>query len=152
MIEVGEAKRLLFGQAEALDVVEVELEKARGRVLAEDVAADRDFPPTDRSTMDGFAVRSADVVEPGRELEVSGEVQAGRAVGDARVEPGHAIRIMTGAPLPAGADAVVMVEYTERDDPFVKIFRSVERGENIGAAGEDVGKGERVAGVPARRM
>ena len=87
---------------------EVDLLEAAGRVLAEDVLSDRDYPPTARSVRDGFAVRSADL--PG-DLAITGEVRAGQS-SSAAVGSGQAIEIMTGAPLPAGADAVVMVEHT----------------------------------------
>ncbi len=98
-------------------VEEVRLEDAAGRVLALDVTADRDAPALARSVRDGFAVRAADV--PG-ELSVIGEVRAGeRFAGE--VGPGQAVEIMTGAPVPAGADAVVMVEYATRQDGRVRI-------------------------------
>src|SRR6202795_2340341 len=89
---------------------------AAGRILAEDIAADRDYPPFDRSARDGFAVRAADV--PG-ELFIIGEVRAGD-VYPGMVTAGEAVEIMTGAPLPEGADAVVMVEHTERLDSRVR--------------------------------
>ena len=100
MIEVDEAKRLILDEARALDVVEVGLEEARGRVLAEEVFADRDFPPTDRSAMDGFAVRCEDIPERGAALGIAGEIRAGQAVGSIRVEAGQAVRITTGAIVP----------------------------------------------------
>src|ERR1700686_3983411 len=83
---------------------------AAGRILAEDIAADRDYPPFDRSARDGFAVRAAD--GPG-ELCIIGEVRAGE-VFTGRMSANGAVEIMTGAPLPQGADAVVMVEHVER--------------------------------------
>jgi len=88
----------------------VSLAEAAGRVLAEEIAADRDYPPFARSARDGFAVRAADL--PG-ELRVTGEVRAGKMFTGA-VATGEAVEIMTGAPMPDGADAVVMVEHTER--------------------------------------
>jgi len=84
---------------------------AAGRVLAEPILADRDYPPFARSSRDGFAVRSEDL--PG-DLRVMGEVRAGQVYAGL-VGPGEAVEIMTGAPLPAGADQVVMVEHTVRD-------------------------------------
>src|SRR3981189_3497662 len=85
-----------------------------GRVLAEGILADRDFPPFARATRDGYAVRAADLAEAPARLEVVGEVKAGDwpEPGVSSVGPGQALAIMTGAPLPAGADAVVMVENT----------------------------------------
>src|SRR3954466_2802078 len=85
---------------------------ALGRVLAEDVASDLDMPPYDKAMMDGYAVRAADLAAEPRELEVVEEITAGRTPTKA-VGAGQAARIMTGAPLPSGADAVVMVERCE---------------------------------------
>jgi len=98
------------------------LEDAAGRVLAEDVAADRDYPPLDRSVRDGYAVRAADV--PGK-LRVAGEVRAGERH-EGRVGPGEAVAIMTGAPVPAGADAVIMVEHTTCEDGWMRTESSAE--------------------------
>src|ERR1041385_3616670 len=113
-----EARAMVVRQVRALDAVEpVSLGDAAGRVLAEDIAADRDYPPFDRSARDGFAVRAADV--PG-ELTVIGEVRAGE-VFRGSISSGGAVEIMTGAPLPEGADAVVMLEHTERASDRVKV-------------------------------
>jgi molybdopterin molybdotransferase len=111
--------------------------EAAGRVLAEDVLADRDYPPFPRSARDGFAVRAADV--PG-ELTVIGEVRAGE-VFRGLVGPGGAVEIMTGAPVPEGADAIVMVEHTERSGDRVKITRSIKTGENFNAQGIEARQG-----------
>jgi molybdopterin molybdotransferase len=99
-----------------------DLQSAMGRVLAENVAADRDTPALSRSVRDGFAVRAADV--PGA-LQVIGEVRAGERFAR-EVGPGQAVEIMTGAPIPAGADAVVMVEHTVRENGLVHIDRAAE--------------------------
>ena len=110
-IAFEEAEARLYAAALPIEETErVDLAEARGRVLAERVAADRDHPPADRSAMDGFAVRSADLEAGPATLRVVAELRAGRPVGDVRVGPGEAVRIMTGAILPPGADAVVMVE------------------------------------------
>jgi molybdopterin molybdotransferase len=101
---------------------EVALENAAGRVLAENVGADRDSPAVARSVRDGYAVRAIDL--PGQ-LQVIGEVRAGEQFAGA-VGPGQAVEIMTGAPIPAGADAVVMVEHTHREDGRVSSDRSAE--------------------------
>lgn len=101
---------------------EVGVEAAAGRVLAEDVAADRDSPAVARSVRDGYAVRAIDL--PG-ELQVIGEVRAGEQFHGA-VGPGQAVEIMTGAPIPEGADAVVMVEHTHRENGRVRTDRSAE--------------------------
>jgi molybdopterin molybdotransferase len=109
----------------------VHLSAAAGRVLAEDVAADRDSPAVSRSVRDGYAVRSADL--PG-DLEIVGEVRAGeRFAGE--VGPGQAVEIMTGAPVPAGADAVVMIEHTHRNNGQVSIGRAAEPRQNINPQG-----------------
>ncbi|MBZ5579963.1 MAG: molybdopterin molybdotransferase MoeA [Acidobacteriia bacterium] len=114
-------------------VESVGLDQAAGRVLAEDVAADRDTPALARSVRDGFAVRSGDV--PG-ELEVIGEVRAGDRFGG-EVGRGQAVEIMTGAPVPAGADAIVMVEHTSRVNGRVRIDRSAEPRQFINLQGSE---------------
>ncbi len=114
----------------------VPLYEACGRVLAEDVAADRDYPPFHRSTRDGFAVRGGDVGAPPVELRLLGEIRAGGHFTDA-VGKGECVSIMTGAPLPAGADAVVMLEYTEAQGGSVKILRGVQSGENVVPQGSE---------------
>ena len=109
----------------------VHLSAAAGRVLAEDVAADRDSPAVSRSVRDGYAVRAVDL--PG-DLEIVGEVRAGeRFAGE--VGPGQAVEIMTGAPVPAGADAVVMIEHTHRNNGQVTIGRAAEPRQNINPQG-----------------
>ena len=114
----------------------VALSAVRGLVLAEPLIADRDFPPFPRATRDGYAVRAADVEQvPGR-LDVIGEIKAGDSADKYTVNRGQAVSIMTGAPLPAGADAVVMVEYTAASamglgQNSVEIQRSVASGENF---------------------
>jgi molybdopterin molybdotransferase len=112
-----------------------------GRVLAEDVKADRDQPPFDRSTRDGFAVRARDMVANGS-LRVVGQVRAGeRWLGDA-LGSGSAIQIMTGAPMPDGADAVVMVEHVERDGDAIRLGeRALRAGENVVARGSEARAG-----------
>ncbi|MFI9597079.1 gephyrin-like molybdotransferase Glp [Nonomuraea sp. NPDC052265] len=118
--------------------LELELERALGTTLAEDVSSPVPLPPFDNSAMDGYAVRAEDV--PGT-LPVIDDVAAGsdelRAVG-----PGHAVRIMTGAPMPAGADSVVPVEWTDGGTVSVLINRDVPVGNAIRRAGEDVQAGE----------
>lgn len=146
MIDVEEAKQKILEESRRLEVVEVDLDDARARVLAEDVLADRDFPPTNRSAMDGFAVRWEDVQEPGRTLTLAGEVRAGRPVDDLRVEPGSCVRIMTGSTVPPGADTVIMVELTTEDTDAGTVSFQGEpiRGQHIRVRGEDVGAGESV--------
>jgi molybdopterin molybdotransferase len=118
----------------------VPLAEARGRVLAENVVADRDYPPFHRSIRDGFAVRAQDVAAPPVELRLRGEIRAGgHYTGD--IGAGECVSIMTGAPLPAGANAVVMVEYTEPAGERVTIQRAVSVGENVVQPGSEARSG-----------
>jgi molybdopterin molybdotransferase len=133
-----EARECVLREVRSLDEREqVHVLDAAGRILAEDVVADRDYPPFPRSARDGFAVRSADV--PG-ELRIAGEVRAGE-VYDGEVNAGRAVEIMTGAPLPRGADAVVMVEHVERHEKSVTISRSIKPGENFTPQGTEAKRG-----------
>ncbi len=109
-------------------------------MIAENVPADRDYPPFPRSARDGFAVRAADL--PG-ELTIIGEVRAGE-VFPCPVAAGEAVEIMTGAPVPAGADAVVMVEHTERTERRVKVARTQQAGDNVGGRGSEASAGAMV--------
>jgi len=118
----------------------VPLGEACRRVLAEDVAADRDYPPFHRSTRDGFAVRAGDVIAPPVDLRLRGEIRAGGHFTGV-VGAGECVSIMTGAPLPAGADAVVMLEYTESPGDGVRILRGVRSGENVVQQGSEARMG-----------
>jgi molybdopterin molybdotransferase len=120
-------------QAIAQGTEPVALLRAAGRVLAEPVVADRDIPPFPRSTRDGYAVRSSDLSRLPATVEVIGEIKAGEDPDllPAHVGTGQTVSIMTGAPVPEGADAVVMVEYTSRLGNGVEITRGVTSGENI---------------------
>ncbi len=125
---------------------EAALTCAAGRVLAEDVAADRDYPAVARSVRDGFAVRSADL--PG-ELRVIGEVRAGEHF-SASVGPGEAVEIMTGAPVPRGADAVVMVEHVRREGDRVRVDQTAEPGQFINPQGAEARAGTRLLAAGKR--
>ncbi len=116
----------------------VAIGEAAGRVTAEDVAADRDYPPFPRSARDGFAVRAADL--PG-ELHVIGEVRAGEHFSGA-ISTGQAVEIMTGAPVPDGADAVVMIEHTTRNGDRIKIDRTAKPGDNFNPRGVEAHAGD----------
>lgn len=130
----------------------VELLDSAGQVLAEPIAADRNFPPFPRATRDGYAVRAADVAQTPAELEVVGEVKAGGSLEPGfQLQGGQAVSIMTGAGAPAGADAVVMVEYTVQEGAKVSVNRSVAAGENIVPAGAEAKRGARVLS-PGMRM
>ncbi|HLH38417.1 MAG TPA: gephyrin-like molybdotransferase Glp [Bryobacteraceae bacterium] len=120
---------------------------AAGRVLAEAIPADRDYPPFARSARDGYAIRAADV--PG-ELEIIGEIRAGEIFSRA-IGPGQAAEIMTGAPLPPGADAVVMIEHTTREGNRVRIGRALRSGENFNPRGIEAGQGTTLLD-PGRRL
>jgi molybdopterin molybdotransferase len=122
------------------------LNEAAGRVLAENVAADRDTPALSRSMRDGYAVRALDL--PG-ELEVIGEVRAGESF-PGEVRQGQAVEIMTGAPVPQGADAVVMIEHTHRVNGRVVIGRAAEPQQNINPRGVEAAAHEVVLHVGKR--
>jgi len=134
--------RILAG-VPTLPAVDTPLLDALGLVLAEDVAADRDVPPFRNSAMDGYAVRGDDVASAPVELRVVGEVAAGEFP-DRDVGPGEAMRIMTGAPMPDGADTVVRVEDTDNASDVVTITAATPKGISIREAGEDLKKGERI--------
>ncbi len=148
MIPLEQAQQAILNEVQSLGTEKVDIITALGRVLAEDIYAPRTLPPWDNSAMDGYAVRCEDVANASRSggvaLRIVEFVSAGRFPQRA-VKPNEAIKIMTGAPMPEGADAVVMVEETrsERDDE-VLILQSAKPGQNIRRAGEDVRQGERV--------
>lgn len=121
------------------DVELVPLQQACGRVLAEDCIAAIDVPPHANSAMDGYAVRAADVMTTPVELPVTQRIAAGEV--GSPLAPGQAARIFTGAPLPDGADAVVMQENCDVSDDGIRILQSVQPGENLRARGEDVAAG-----------
>ena len=135
VIQVAEARRgELIRQA-------VELRKGLGRVLAEDVTADRDYPPFDRATRDGFAVRSSDLTGTSPRVRVIGESRAGTPF-NGTVSRGQCVQIMTGAGVPTGADAVVMLEHTRATNGDVVIERNTRAGENIVASGSEAKAGQ----------
>lgn len=144
MIPVEEAQRRVLDETPLLDTESVELHDALGRVLREDVRAPRDVPSSDNSAMDGYAVTAADLEGASEaapvSLRVVEDVPAGR-VGTKRVERGTAIRIMTGALIPAGADAVVPVELTDAGSELVRVTAAVRSGANVRARGEDMRAG-----------
>lgn len=160
-LDAGEALRRIVGGVAPLEAEERALLDALGHVLAEDVAAPVDLPPWDNSAMDGFAVRAADVRGASAErpvvLRVVDDVPAGHFASRA-VGPGEAIRIMTGAPVPAGADGVIRVEHTDggrgigTEAGAVAIVSDVDAGKNVRPRGEDVRAGDAPlrAGTPLR--
>jgi len=116
------------------------LDCARGRILAEDVLADRDYPPFHRSIRDGYAVRSADLGSPPVVLERVGQVRAGEHWAGT-LGPGQCVEIMTGAPLPEGADAVVMIEHLHEREHQVEVPRSLQPFENVVRRGSEAAVG-----------
>lgn len=130
-------------QSARVDAERQPLSRCLGRVLAEDLVAASDMPGFDNAAMDGFALRAADGVEAGAQLRLIGEQFAGRRI-DAQVQPGQCLRITTGAPMPDGADAVVMKEETRIVGDQVQLLRAVRPGQHLRRAAEDVRAGERV--------
>ncbi len=118
----------------------IEIEQAFGRILAEPVLSDRDYPPFNRSTRDGFALRAADALAPGARLECVGELRAG-GVFEGEVGRGQCVEIMTGASVPSGADAVVMIEHTQREGPTITLERAVASGDHIVPRGSEARAG-----------
>ena len=128
----------------------VDLLHSAGRILAEPLTADRDLPPFPRATRDGYAVRASDLATlPGR-LKVIGEIKAGHTEIPATLNRGDTFSIMTGAPVPQGADAVVMVEHTSQQDGFVEITKGVTQRENIVAQGAEAKRGDLLVGLGTR--
>ena len=140
MVSVEDALEAILSHTPVLDPEEVDIDHALGRVLAETVIASDDMPPFDASAVDGYAVIAADGAQPRRVLS---EITAGRA-DELVVEPGTAMRIMTGAPVPAGADAVVMVEQTTESDGVVTLESVPRPGDSVHRRGQDVFIGQDV--------
>ena len=144
MIPVAEAIQIVTEQTRKLPAEPVSLEQARGRFLAEDVVADTDLPPFDRSQMDGYAVRAGDVESVPAKLKIVGESAAGRGWHN-EMKQGEAVRIMTGAPVPSGADSVQQVELTRDLGPSeVEIVETVTAGRSIVRRGSEIKAGQKV--------
>ena len=147
MITVEEALDRILSSISPLGLEKVDILNTLGRVLGEDIYADMDIPPNDNSAMDGYALCSGDTQGASREdpamLNVLEDIPAG-CVPQKCVNPGEASRIMTGASIPEGADAIMRVEETEKAGKMVKIFAEAVRGQDIRFAGEDVKDGELV--------
>jgi molybdenum cofactor synthesis domain-containing protein len=141
MTPLEDARNIVLARCSVLATVEVFFRDALGKILATDVVARENVPHFANTAVDGYAVRSVDVAQAPVELSVIGELAAGARPAQS-VEPGTAIRIMTGAPIPSGCDAVVMVEDTQRvGDHAVRINAAVSQGASIRDAGSDVSKG-----------
>lgn len=147
MISVDEALDKILSSIKVLGCEKVSILEGLGRVIAEDVYAPRDIPPLDNSAMDGYAVKWEDIKEASKDrpvrLKVIEDLPAG-FISKKVVERGCAIRIMTGAPIPKGADTVVQSEDTISEGSFVQILSAPPFGDNIRKAGEDVKKGDKV--------
>jgi len=146
LTRLEDALKTVLAAAHPLGMEKVSLLDALDRVLAEDIIAPRDNPPWNNSAMDGFAVRSEDIkqehaISKPVDLRIIEDVPAGK-MPSKTVGPGQAIRIMTGAPIPNGADTVLKVEDTEPSKDMVRVFKSEPRGSNIRPQGEDVKKGD----------
>ena len=150
-LSVEQARDLVLARCAVLEAEEVPVLEALGRVLASDVRSDIDVAPFDNSAMDGYALRATDLAGASPEAPVTLEVISHIAAGDysdLEVGPGQAARIMTGAPVPPGADAVVMVEFTDPGEAggsaggTVRVKREVVPGENIRRRAEEVAAGD----------
>lgn len=144
MISVEEAIEIILKEIRPLGTEKVDIINSLGRVLAEDIYSGHNIPPWDNSAMDGYAVRAEDVSDASQEnpaiLTVLEDLPAGYMARN-EIKRGEAIRIMTGAPMPKGADTVVIVEDTEQAEGKVKVYKPYKKGKNIRRAGEDVKEG-----------
>ena len=155
MLSVSDARARILARFAPVETVTLPIDDLAGRVLAADVKARTDFPPFDNSSVDGFAVKISDAAaaasDSPRTLQVIADIRAG-AYSDTPIHPGECARIMTGAPLPPGAEAVVMVEDTDFKVRFsdsiapktVSLYQSVHLGENVRHRGDDLHKGDTV--------
>jgi molybdopterin molybdotransferase len=145
MIPVTDAIRIVLQQTSLLETESVSLSDALGRILAEDIVANTDLPPFDRAQMDGYAVRACDVTNTPARLRIVGESVAG-AGWHQEMKAGEAVRIMTGAPVPAGADAVQQVELTREVNgaEVVEILEPVNQGRSIVRRADEIKSGTTV--------
>lgn len=146
LTQLQEAQRIVLESTPTLGLEKISILDALGRVLGEDIVAERDNPPWNNSAMDGFAVRWEDIkqeqtIQKPVTLTVIEDVPAGK-MPSKTVGKGQAIRIMTGAPIPKGADTVLKVEDTEHTPDSVRVFKAEQQGANIRPQGEDVKKGD----------
>ncbi len=141
MIDHESARKAVFETARPVGTEEVPLDEAFGRVLAGDIVSPRALPPFDNSAMDGYAVRCPDTASGTTSLRLAGEAPAGTVL-TGPVAPGTAVKIMTGAPVPPGADAVIPREDVREGPAEIIVSRPVAPGANIRRSGEDIRKGE----------
>lgn len=143
LLSVAEALRQVLADAAPMEAENVALNAAAGRTLSDNVAAKLTHPPFNASSMDGYAVRAADILATPVTLEVQGEAAAGRPFHDA-LKPHHAIRIFTGAPVPESADCVVLQEDTRREGARVTILETARAGRNVRPAAQDFREGQTI--------
>jgi molybdopterin molybdotransferase len=141
MISVEEAMDIVLSNTKMLGKEDTHIHSAFGYVLAENITADIDIPPFDKSAMDGYAVLVKDISTVPAILKVKDTIKAGDNASGS-IESGQCVKIMTGAPVPIGADSVVMVEDTEQaENGFVRILKEIRKGQNICPQGEDIKRG-----------
>ncbi|CAN5759758.1 molybdopterin molybdotransferase MoeA [soil metagenome] len=143
MIPISEALKIIKRETFALSSETIDLENSVGRVLAQEICADMDLPPFDRSQMDGFALKTSDVKNAPVQLKIVGESIAGKGF-DGKLNFGEAVRIMTGAPVPEDADAVQKVELTEEKSGFITITEKTKMRQNINPFGSEIRKGKQI--------
>jgi len=147
-VSIEEAQNIILNSVRPLNGENISITKSFNRVLYDDIIADIMIPPMDNSAMDGYAVIAEDTHGATKKnpvkLQVTGEIQAGASLAGQEVSKGKAIRIMTGAPMPKGADSVVMFEDTEEEAGYVKIFSETFEYNNYRFAGENIKKGDKV--------
>jgi molybdopterin molybdotransferase len=153
MISFAEARQLVIAQSEAhgksRPSLAVSTAQALGHVLAQEIRSDREYPPFDRSTRDGYAVRAGEA-SPGASIRCVGEIKAGDTV-SRPLESGSCVQIMTGAAVPSGADAVVMIEFTQRNGDLIAFTRPTQPGQNIVPRGSEARAGD-LALAPGLRL
>jgi molybdopterin molybdotransferase len=150
MLGVAEAVETVLAAVAPLDVAAVHLEDALGRFVARDITSSLAIPPWDNSSMDGYAVRASDVAV-GAKLRVTATIRAG-GLADRALESGEAMKIMTGAPVPAGADTVIRVEDTGEKDGVVTINDARDTGRNVRRRAEDIAEGQLVVARGTRLL
>ncbi len=143
MIPISEALQIIEKQVGTLSTEPIGLENSVGRVLAEKISADMDLPPFDRSQMDGFAVKLKDTKNAAAKLKIVGEAAAGKGF-DSKIKSGEAVRIMTGARVPDGADAVQKVELTREENGFITILEPTKLQQNIVKRAAEIRQGARI--------
>ena len=147
-VSIEEALEIILGSVGPLGHESISIMEARDRILYEDVVSDINVPPLDDSAMDGYAIIADDTHGASKnspvKLRIVGEIQAGGSVSGKQVSKGTAIRIMTGAPIPAGADSVVQFEDTEEEAGYVRIFHETLKYKNYRFVGENIRKGDKV--------